>query len=111
MVVTNPCSDEDPDCSSRWIASAVLPRDYLPFQVTRFNAYAIHGEPWGDDSPDDVFYESLYPADPDLVSAPDFHYLDAFGPLDLEGEVGFHQSDEMSPLWVEATSGRNFAFS
>ncbi len=107
---SNPCSDSGPDCSSRWTTAAAIPREYLPFQVTKFNAYAIHGEPWGEAAPEEIFYESLYPADPEVVPAPDFHYLDAFQPIDLEGEVGYQQSEEESELWVQATSTHDVAY-
>ena len=38
---------------------------YLPKNVTRFNAYAIHGTKWGEASPseEDKRYEALYPVD------------------------------------------------
>lgn len=40
----------------RWTGEAILPRGYFPPGVTKFNAYAIHGEG------EDRVYESLYPA-------------------------------------------------
>jgi len=47
-------------------ATAVIPREYLPKGITKFNAYAIHGDLWGEASPkeENKSYESLYPADP-----------------------------------------------
>ncbi len=90
----------------------MIPRQYLPSGVTKFNAYAIHASPWGETSPsaDDIVYESLYPADPAVVPAPDFHYLDGFGPLDLEGDVGYQQSEEMSELWQQAKGQGDYTF-
>ena len=41
---------------SGWRGSAVVPQSYLPPAVTRFNAFAIHGEG------EKRVYEALYPA-------------------------------------------------
>ena len=65
--VTNNCGSED--CSERWTASAIIPQEYLPFNVTRFNAYATHGRTPGEENPapENIIYESLFPADVDVV--------------------------------------------
>ena len=41
----------------RWMGEAIIPRAYFPPGVTKFNAYAIHGED------DNRIYEALYPAE------------------------------------------------
>ena len=38
------------------MGEAVIPREYFPPGVTKFNAYAIHGED------EDRIYEALYPS-------------------------------------------------
>jgi hypothetical protein len=37
-----------------WTGSAVIPESYFPFQVTKWNAYAIHDK-------ETRVYEALYP--------------------------------------------------
>ena len=64
---------------------------------------------WGEASPADVFYQSLYPVDPNIVPQPDFHYLQAFQPIDLQS-IGYEQSASMSDLWEEALYGRQYTF-
>ncbi len=110
MTYSNPCADaSSPDsCIDRWTASASIPREFLPFQVTRWNAYAIHAEPWGDESPSAIYYESLFPTD--QLSAPDFHYLEAFGDIDLEGDVGYVQSESQSDTWEQANTLQDYTF-
>ncbi|XP_042870370.1 uncharacterized protein LOC122252138 isoform X3 [Penaeus japonicus] len=89
-------TDED----GMWKGSALIPPEYFPPNVTRVNAYAIHGEG------KDKVYESLYPApkdDPDYPQ-PDFHRLDLFKPIDFSGLMP--NNTEYSQLWQDAmTSG------
>ena len=40
---------------SVWTGTAIIPKAYFPCDVTRWNAYAIHGEG------EDRVYESLFP--------------------------------------------------
>jgi len=35
-------------CFERWETVAIIPKQYLPPSVTKFNAYAIHGEGWAE---------------------------------------------------------------
>jgi len=48
-----------------WRGDAVIPNHYLPPNVSKFNAYAIHGT-----DPTRV-YESLYPVPQGKYAAPD----------------------------------------
>lgn len=51
--------------SNTWEGRAVIPVDYLPPNVTKMNAYAIHGPE------DNRIYESLYPVPFNSTSGPD----------------------------------------
>ena len=62
---------------------------------------------WGEANPSDVYYQALYPVDPSVVAQPDFHYLEAFQPIDLS-TIGFEQSGSMSSLWSEAISDEGY---
>ena len=68
---------------------ATIPNEYLPVNVTRFNAYAIHGKIVGEATPppENLVYEALFPVSPGEIPAPNFHYLKAFGHIDLFAEV------------------------
>lgn len=77
---------------NRWMGEAVIPRDYFPPGVTKFNAYAIHGED------EDRVYEALYPADKSHA-VPDFHRLQYFHPLDMQEVLQNYQPHEVSSLW------------
>ncbi|XP_070197703.1 UPF0462 protein C4orf33 homolog isoform X2 [Littorina saxatilis] len=72
---------------NRWHGSAVVPASYLPPSVTKFNAFAIHGEG------EDRVYEALYPAT-QHHDTPDFHRLEYFGDIDMS---------RVSPSLVTAT--------
>ncbi len=48
-----------------WEGKAVIPEAYFPYKVTKWNAYAIHGED------EDRVYESLYPVPFDKFEVPD----------------------------------------
>lgn len=65
----------------RWIGEVTIPGEYFPCNVTKFNAYAIHG------SDEEREYLSLFPVLGGELDQPDFHYLPAFGSVDLGGEV------------------------
>ncbi len=99
--LNSPCLQAD--CADPWTAAVVVPRQYLPPKITKFNAYAIHGEPRNSEAPDEIIYQSLFPADPEVVPQPDFHYLDGFGSIDLS-EIGFVEDEQPSQLWQGATS-------
>lgn len=68
--------------SHEWNGSTFIPADYLPPNVTKFNAYAIHQEGA------ERHYEALYPAQPELFGEPDFHRLELFGHIDLTNLLG-----------------------
>ncbi|XP_045582812.2 uncharacterized protein [Procambarus clarkii] len=84
------------DTPGEWRGSAMIPPGYFPPNVTRMNAYAIHGV--GDSRQ----YQALYPAphgDPDYPQ-PDFHKLSLFRPIDFEFQVA--DNSEYSDVWLEA---------
>lgn len=76
----------------RWTGEAILPRDYFPPGVTKFNAYAIHGEG------ENRVYESLYPATGGETK-PDFHNLKYFQPLDVSQLLNNYDPSYVSNLW------------
>ncbi len=51
--------------NDQWTGTAIIPESYLPSKVSKFNAYAIHGEN------DQRQYESLYPVSGANFSTPD----------------------------------------
>ena len=65
--------------------SALIPKSYFPPNVSKFNAYAIHGKNIGEEkvAPEDIVYESLFPTSPGELPAASFHYLKPFGDIDL----------------------------
>ncbi|XP_013092916.2 UPF0462 protein C4orf33 homolog isoform X1 [Biomphalaria glabrata] len=76
----------------RWTGEAILPRGYFPPAVTKFNAYAIHGEG------DNRVYESLYPAT-GSETKPDFHNLRYFQPIDISALLNNYNPSDVSDLW------------
>lgn len=81
----------------RWTGKAVIDKDYLPPNITKLNAYAIHG------SGENRVYEALYPAPKGAHKAPSFHRLEYFKPVDLSQIV---EQDSLSLIWVDAMIGR-----
>ncbi|KAK3853212.1 hypothetical protein Pcinc_040234, partial [Petrolisthes cinctipes] len=81
-----------------WTGRANIPVSYLPEAVTKFNAYAIHG------SDTDRVYQSLYPADHN-TTAPDFHALQYFQPIDLSSLLPTQSQAPMSQLWQDSLEG------
>ncbi|KAK2557621.1 UPF0462 protein C4orf33-like protein [Acropora cervicornis] len=75
-----------------WTGTAKIPIDYFPPDVSKINAYAIHG------SGANRRYESLYPASSE-VSNPDFHRLEFFEPFDFESMFTMSWSKPLSPFW------------
>jgi len=59
-----------------WSGLALIPWSYFPPDVSRFNAYAIHGVGTN------RVYESLSPMPQGTLTEPDFHKLDYFMKLD-----------------------------
>jgi len=67
-----------------WKGESRIPVSYFPPNITRFNAYAIHG------SPQDRRYEALYEVS---GPQPDFHFLAKFKPFP-------HTiTDDLSDIW------------
>ncbi|KAK7077657.1 hypothetical protein SK128_025680 [Halocaridina rubra] len=88
----------------QWKGSAMLPPGYFPPNVTRMNAYAIHGT----DSARE--YQSLYPApnnDPSYPQA-DFHRLELFRPMDFQFLMP--NNSYYSELWQEAIDSGSSAY-
>jgi hypothetical protein len=63
--------------NSRWHGVAKIPLSYFPPDVSKFNAYAIHG------SEPDRHYEALYPVPKEAFEQPDFHRLEYFQDIDI----------------------------
>ncbi|XP_076810283.1 UPF0462 protein C4orf33 homolog [Clavelina lepadiformis] len=57
---------------NEWQGNAVIPWDYFPENLNKFNMYAIHG------TDPNRAYESLQPAPKDKYTTPDFHRLEYF---------------------------------
>ncbi|CAL8103335.1 unnamed protein product [Orchesella dallaii] len=66
----------------RWHGRAVIPLEYFPKNVNKFNAYAIHKS-----DPDRV-YMSLFPAPKGHHSGPNFHRLNYFQDIDVNSVLG-----------------------
>jgi len=81
-----------------WHGEAIIPEEYFPPRVTKFNAYAIHG------SGLNRTYESLYPTPNGLFIFPDFHRLDYFQEIDFKVVLPTNQSPLLSSVWKEALS-------
>ena len=58
--------------NNRWTAVAVIPSDYLPNKLSKFNAYAIHG------SGPNRQYLALFPTPFGKYKEPEFHRLEYF---------------------------------
>ncbi|XP_053317286.1 UPF0462 protein C4orf33 homolog [Spea bombifrons] len=81
---------------SRWNGTALIPWDYFPPSVDKFNAYAIHG------SGSERRYEALYPVPTNEVQAgqqPDFHRLEYFRPFNFSALMGEKWEQPESSLW------------
>jgi hypothetical protein len=111
VAVHNPCldNDDDVDCTTAWSASVVIPREYIPKNVTRFNAYAIHGNNWGEEDPDEAnkTYEALFPNTDVNATNPDFHLLDAFEAINWT-TIGYDPPNVLSDLWAAAVENGDF---
>ncbi len=104
--VHNPCLDENTDaidgCKKIWSATTIVPREYLPPNVTLFNAHFTHGNKWGVAEPEESMktYESLYPQG-DGASQPDYHHLSTFQHINLT-VLGYLEMKTYSPIWRHA---------
>jgi len=64
----------------KWNSVFEIPLAYFPANVTKFNAYAIHGS-----EDKDRHYEALYPVTNNKSDdKPDFHRLQYFKPIDIQ---------------------------
>ncbi|KAG8453897.1 hypothetical protein GDO86_000500 [Hymenochirus boettgeri] len=81
---------------SSWKGSTLLPWDYFPPSVDRFNAYAING------SGSKRTYEALYPIPENAVNEgqqPDFHRLEFFRPFNFSSLMDEKWKQPESCLW------------
>ncbi|XP_068136012.1 UPF0462 protein C4orf33 homolog isoform X2 [Hyperolius riggenbachi] len=89
-----PLSYEASTAEVTWRGSALLPWEYFPPSVDRFNAYAIHG------SDSERTYEALYPVPEKEIQEgqqPDFHRLEYFKPFNFP--VLMDEERKRSSLW------------
>ncbi|XP_041360125.1 UPF0462 protein C4orf33 homolog [Gigantopelta aegis] len=77
----------------RWTGTAHIPADLFPPQVTKFNAYAIHG------TSSARTYLSLYPVPYGKFTNPDFHKLEYFHHIDFSRLISSNANSEPSALW------------
>lgn len=86
---------------SDWHCTVEIPLAYLPGNISKFNAYAMHG------SGEDRHYEALYPVTDGTLKEPDFHNLNFFGRIDSRKIIpdGYNRKvfDDMKygNLWSE----------
>jgi hypothetical protein len=64
-----------------WSGKAIIPEEYFPFKVSKWNAYAIHGRDGN------RVYESLYPVCYGQFKEPDFHRLEYFNLIDFKNLI------------------------
>lgn len=83
---------------THWQGVALIPVHFLPPNVGKMNAYAIHGS-----DPKRV-YESLYPVAFNSTAAADFHNLAAFQPFNASIIVE-NAIDAYSDVWVDSFTG------
>merc|ERR1711892_660193 len=76
-----------------WTGEARIPASYFPPNVSKFNAYAIHGVG------EKRIYEALYEVS---GPQPDFHRLEKFKPLRLEDLLEENKNEELSDIWKNA---------
>lgn len=80
-----------------WEGKALVPWRYFPDDVTKFNAYAIHG------SGDKRVYEALYPIPKEQLKKgqlPNFHRLEYFEDFSLNLIMGNKWKQPRSDLWM-----------
>uniref|UniRef100_F6ZYV0 Chromosome 4 open reading frame 33 n=1 Tax=Monodelphis domestica TaxID=13616 RepID=F6ZYV0_MONDO len=84
-----------------WEGKALLPWNYFPPGVEKFNLYAIHGSKAG------RTYEALYPIPQDEIQKgqePDFHRLEYFKSFSLNMIFGKDWKQPESDLWMSQKS-------
>lgn len=72
---------------NKWEGDAIIPGRYFPRDVTKFNAFAIHGS-----DPNRV-YESLYPVPTGKYPSADFHKLGYFRAIDFQSILPSNHGD------------------
>merc|ERR1719322_334041 len=77
--------------AKRWYGKAVIPLNYFPPQVDRFNAYAIH------DQQNEPIYKSLYAS---KGAQPDFHDLPSFKKFNALPSL--KNINQLSSTWQDA---------
>ncbi|XP_069834705.1 UPF0462 protein C4orf33 homolog isoform X3 [Dendropsophus ebraccatus] len=92
-----------------WKGAALIPWEYFPPQVDRFNAFASHG------SGLKKTYEALYPVpEKEVVEGqhPDFHRLEYFRPFSCNVLMGEEWKEPASSLWnVNGKKGEKWSMS
>merc|ERR1719150_3301803 len=81
-----------------WTGTARVPGSYFPPDVTRWNAYAIHG------TDDSRKYEALFESS---GPQPDFHRLEKFKPLKLGDILEGNEGQQLSSVWETALMEEN----
>ncbi|OXA54265.1 hypothetical protein Fcan01_10867 [Folsomia candida] len=66
---------------TRWIGNVAIPGEYIPCDVYRHNAFAIHK------SGSERRYVALYPVKEGEIEEPDFHYLRPFKGFRFDEEI------------------------
>lgn len=119
-ILDHTCSHSGDGILKCWKGTAIVPTAYLPPNVTRMNAYAIHG------SGKKRAYEALYPVSDGIFESPDLcvfyltilnkgiyfvdinfffaytsHRLEYFRPIDTSQFLS-EPVTELSPMWVES---------
>ncbi|XP_012996220.1 UPF0462 protein C4orf33 homolog isoform X2 [Cavia porcellus] len=82
---------------TKWEGQALLPWNYFPPNVTKFNSFAIHG------SKGKRSYEALYPVPLHELQEgqnPDFHRLEYFKPFSFQMLLGEEWKQPESDLWL-----------
>lgn len=78
-----------------WTGDAIIPMEYFPPNVDKFNAYSIHGPA------DERIYKALFP-----VPGPyaDFHRLEHFQDLPCKNLIDLQ---DLSSFWSNAIKAHN----
>ncbi|XP_029657913.1 UPF0462 protein C4orf33 homolog isoform X2 [Octopus sinensis] len=77
-----------------WRGIAYIDNEYLPRNITKFNAFAIHG------TKDSRTYSALFPASKGEFDFPDFHRLQFFQKVSFDHMPPFNKPAERnSTLW------------
>merc|ERR1712215_159665 len=100
----------DTPATGMWTGQAIVPVEYLPPSISKFNAYGIHGAKEAEEDiawEDGKVYEALFPADDDELE-PDFHNLKYFDEINLE-DLGVEIPKNLSDIWKAALEGKNFS--